>query len=82
VTPISLHATREGGARPTTRTTGRGANPRKPRATPQPRTPCAARPDDNAELDAYIKQVVDSLPPLTDEQRDVLALIFRGAARE
>jgi len=28
-------------------------------------------------LDAYVKEVVDNLPPLTEEQRDLLALIFR-----
>ncbi len=28
-------------------------------------------------MDAYVKAVVDTLPPLTDQQRDVLALIFR-----
>jgi len=28
-------------------------------------------------MDAYVRAVVDSLPPLTDQQRDVLALIFR-----
>jgi hypothetical protein len=33
------------------------------------------------ELAEYAKQVVDSLPPLTDEQRDVLELIFRGDNR-
>lgn len=38
----------------------------------------AARDDD---LDAYVKEVVDSLPPLTDEQRDLLALIFRSRHR-
>jgi len=30
------------------------------------------------ELAEYARQVVDGLPPLTDEQRDVLALIFRS----
>jgi hypothetical protein len=29
------------------------------------------------ELAEYARQVVDNLPPLTDEQREVLALIFR-----
>jgi hypothetical protein len=28
--------------------------------------------------DAYIKQLVDNAPPLTDRQRDVLALLFGG----
>jgi hypothetical protein len=31
------------------------------------------------ELAEHAKQVVDGLPPLTDEQRDVLALIFRSS---
>jgi len=35
------------------------------------------RRDDTDALDAYVKKVVDALPPLTDEQRDLLALIFR-----
>ena len=30
------------------------------------------------ELAEYAKQVVDGLPPLTNEQRDLLALIFRS----
>jgi hypothetical protein len=30
-------------------------------------------------LAEYAKQVVDNLPPLTDEQRDLLALIFRSS---
>jgi hypothetical protein len=33
-------------------------------------------------LDAYVKEVVDSLPPLTEEQRDQLALIFRSTRPE
>lgn len=28
----------------------------------------------------YIRQLVDSAPPLTDEQRDRLALLLRGTA--
>ncbi|HEY5990143.1 MAG TPA: hypothetical protein VIV12_27720 [Streptosporangiaceae bacterium] len=42
----------------------------------------AARPDDDDSLDAYVKKVVDRLPPLSDEQRDLLALIFRNNRRE
>ena len=38
------------------------------------------RPGEDDELDAYVKDVVDRLPPLTEEQRDLLALIFRSAA--
>jgi hypothetical protein len=40
-------------------------------------------PDDEDEdsLDAYVKEVVDALPPLTSEQRDLLAVIFRQRRR-
>jgi hypothetical protein len=31
----------------------------------------------DADLDQWVKEVVDTLPPLTDEQRDLLALTFR-----
>jgi hypothetical protein len=34
------------------------------------------------ELAEYARQVVDGLHPLTDEQRDTLALIFRSNRRE
>jgi len=34
------------------------------------------------DLDAYVKDVVDALPPLTSEQRDLLALIFRQHRRQ
>jgi hypothetical protein len=37
--------------------------------------------EDEDNLDAYVKEVVDALPPLTDEQRDLLALIFRQHRR-
>jgi hypothetical protein len=33
------------------------------------------------DLNAWVKKVVDELPPLTDAQRDVLALIFRSKPR-
>jgi hypothetical protein len=33
-----------------------------------------------AQAADYIKRLVDSAPPLTDEQRDRLALLLRGAA--
>jgi hypothetical protein len=36
-----------------------------------------ARRDEDA-LNAYVKKAVDALPPLTDAQRDLLALIFRN----
>jgi hypothetical protein len=35
------------------------------------------RRDHEEGMNAYVKKVVDALPPLTDEQRDLLALIFR-----
>jgi hypothetical protein len=38
----------------------------------------AARRLDDDELNAYVKEVVDNLPPLTDAQRDLLALIFHS----
>lgn len=47
------------------------ARPRKRRA------PGVVCPSDE-ELAEFARQVVDGLPPLTDEQRDVLALIFRS----
>ncbi len=37
----------------------------------------AARSCGEDKLNAYVKEVVDSLPPLTEAQRDLLALIFR-----
>jgi len=49
-----------------------GAQPRAGRASGD------ARPRDDDKLNAYVKQVVDSLPPLTEAQRDLLALIFRN----
>jgi len=45
--------------------------------------PCrrVTRPDDD-EIDAYVKAVVDTFPPLTDQQRDLIALIFRSSSRD
>jgi hypothetical protein len=43
----------------------------------QPPTGRAARRDDSDDLDGFVKDVVDALPPLTEAQRDLLALIFR-----
>lgn len=34
-------------------------------------------PDGEAGLDAYIQRLVDAAPPLTAEQRDILALLLR-----
>lgn len=33
------------------------------------------------DLDAYVRKIADSLPPLTDEQRDRLVMIFRSRHR-
>ena len=46
--------------------------------TTQPST--APRPRDD-DMDQWVKEVVDTLPPLTEEQRDLLALIFRSRHR-
>ena len=48
-------------------------------APARPRKRPARREDDMA---AYVREVVDSRPPLTDEQRDLLALIFRSRHRK
>ena len=67
-----------GGERQTTRPARPGdheeVRPRKRRA------PGVVCPSDE-ELAEYAKQVVDSLPPLTGEQRDTLTLIFRNNRR-
>lgn len=44
----------------------------------QPEAPVPAQRDcaGLADVDAYIKDLVDNAPPLTDRQRDVLALLF------
>jgi hypothetical protein len=34
--------------------------------------------DDGDDLDAHIKEVADSLPPLTDRQRDILGLLLQA----
>jgi len=79
-------APRRGGERPTARSarparrTARSAAVHgKARQRDRCATDAAPRDDD---LDAYVKEVVDSLPPLTDEQRDLLALIFRSRHRK
>jgi hypothetical protein len=58
----------------------------RPGDLPEPR-PLKRRASDGAcpsdeELADHARQVVDSLPPLTDEQREVLSLIFRGDRRK
>jgi hypothetical protein len=71
-----------GGERPTAQPARPARRPSAPVAShgkARQRNRCAdtaAHRDD--DLDAYIKDVVDRLPPLTDDQRDTLALIFRS----
>jgi hypothetical protein len=75
-------APRRGGECPTARPARRTAKPAATCDQACQRDRCAkdaAERDD--DLDAYVKEVVDSLPPLTDEQRDQLALIFRSRHR-
>jgi hypothetical protein len=73
---------RRGGERPTARSARPARRTARPAAThgkARQRDRCAkdaATSDD--DLDAYVKEVVDTLPPLTDDQRDLLALIFRS----
>jgi hypothetical protein len=43
--------------------------------------PPSADHEDEDDLDAYAKEIVDALRPLTSEQRDLLALIFRNRRR-
>ncbi len=77
---------RRGGERPTARPARPARRTAKPAAAhgkARQRDRCAkdaAERDD--DLTAYVKEVVDSLPPLTDEQRDLLALIFRSRHRK
>jgi hypothetical protein len=82
----TLFTPRRGGERPTARPARPARRPAKPAAThgkARQRDRCAhdaATRDD--DLDAYVKEVVDNLPPLTDDQRDLLALIFRSRHRK
>lgn len=48
----------------------------RPPADPCPDRQVAAR--EEADLDAYITQIVAQAPPLSTRQRDKLALILRG----
>jgi hypothetical protein len=52
-------------------------SPRSPARQRNRRAGGAAHRDDEDDLNAWVRRVVDALPPLTDEQRDLLALIFR-----
>ncbi|MGI9005793.1 MAG: hypothetical protein ACR2FU_06300 [Streptosporangiaceae bacterium] len=77
-------ASRRGGECPTARPAHRTAPPPAAHAPARPHQGRAARrrDDDDLDLDAYVREVVDGLPPLTEEQRDQLALIFRSKHRE
>jgi hypothetical protein len=71
----------DGGERCTARPTAGSDGTSCPDAKAQPRkrrAGSAARRDDEVDLTAYVKKVVDALPPLTDGQRDLIALIFRN----
>lgn len=56
---------------------------RAPRPSTPERQDQAARPAsaDTADLDAYIKRMLDDAPPLTAAQRDRLALLLRRNPR-
>jgi hypothetical protein len=76
----------EGGTGTKARTANRISAPRPEQpATPPPgprgdgTSPCGLR--DGTDLDAYIKELVDAAPPLTDEQRDTLTLLLRRPRR-
>lgn len=62
---------RKGGERPTRRT----ARPQPPE--PSPEDDDAAPRDDDDDMDQWVKEVVETLPPLTDRQRDSLARLLR-----
>ena len=67
-----------------TQTAGAGQHPaRHARRGPHQPPAIPAQPDDEDKdgLDAYVKEIVDALPPLTSEQRDLIALIFRNRRR-
>jgi len=71
----------DGGERFTARLAGgsdQAGSPRSPALPRNRRAGGAARSDDEDDLNAWVRKVVDALPPLTDEQRDLLAPIFRG----
>jgi len=66
---------------PTARPARRIAKPAATHGKARQRDRCARDAAERDDLTAYVKEVVDSLPPLTDEQRDQLALIFRSRHR-
>jgi hypothetical protein len=61
----------------------RSSSPPATRGQQQERYDHDGRTADDREsgLDAYIKELVDAAPPLTDEQRDTLALLLRRPRR-
>jgi hypothetical protein len=68
-----------------TQTAGASQHParhaRRGQQQPPPAVPALPPDDDEDDLDAYVKEIVDALPPLTDQQRDQLTLIFRDRRR-
>jgi hypothetical protein len=74
----------DGGERRTTRPahgSDQASSPQPPARPRNRRAGSAGRGDDEDDLKDWVKKVVDDLPPLTDEQRDLLALIFRSNHR-
>jgi len=61
--------------------TARAARPATAPDQARQRNRCEDAADRDDDLDAYVKRVVDTLPPLTEDQRDLLALIFRRRHR-
>ena len=57
--------------------------PTRRTARPQPPEPspghddATPRDDDDDDMDQWVKEVADALPPLTDRQRDSLARLLR-----
>ena len=60
---------------------GQSGQPSAKAQAPRNRRASGTARSDNESLDAYVREVVDSLPPLTEAQRDLLALIFRYRQR-
>lgn len=60
------------------RSSGQAAQPSANGQAPRNRCAFGTARSGSESLDDYVKEVVDSLPPLTEAQRDLLALIFRN----
>jgi hypothetical protein len=74
----------DGGERRTTRPAHGSDQADSPQTPARPRNRRAGSPArgvDEDDLKDWVKKVVDALPPLTGEQRDLLALIFRSNYR-